>query len=251
MCIRDSLQTLRLDAQHGLAIQCSNLGDYARAEALQLEAIALREELVGEADPAVGFSFANLGQTYRNSGRPELGLACALRAEEILVPVHGEESAVHAIVLYNLCQARLDLGELDEAARLAQRTLEMRTKLLDPEHPDLFESHQLLGTVRLRAGDFRGAADSFCLASEGFARRLGVGNKRAAIARQNFGVALIYTRQYREAEATLLSAFASFEANGDDLRASAKWLGTLYRVTNRVEEALQYEALARVGPNGS
>ena len=254
--VRDSRRvlprSLRLcGALNGLAIQCSHLGDYARAESLHLEAIALRSELVGEGDPAVGFSYTNLGQTYRHSGRPELGLACLLRAEEILVPVHGEESAVHAIVLCHLARARLDLREFDEATRLAERALAMQKRLLDPAHPDLFDSYELLGTVRFDVGDFRAAADAYCLASEGLASRLGERNKRTATARHNLGVALIYTRQYREAEAALLDAFATFEANGDDLRASAKWLGTLYRLTKRVEEAMPYERLARSAPQGS
>jgi eukaryotic-like serine/threonine-protein kinase len=248
-------RSLRLcSALNGLAIQCTTLEQYDRAEALHLESIALRTELVGEEDQAVGFSWSNLGQTYENSGRFQNAYDCNERARQILVAIHGEENANVAIVLDNLSKALAGLGRMQEAEELAQRALDARLRLLDPSHPDISESRQTLGKIRYQRSNFEGAVDELCRAVEGFSRKLGDASERTTTARTNLGAALLGARRLRESEEELLGAFEALATNPDTRRSSvrntARWLSRLYRAKGETAEAEHYEELERAAAAG-
>ncbi|KXH46325.1 kinesin light chain protein [Colletotrichum salicis] len=109
------------------------LGEYSRAEAFVIEAVAIRMGSLGQEHPSTLTSMANLASTYRNQGRWK-------EAEEIEA-VEGGGRATGAVRIYWM------QGRLEEAEKLEVQVMETRKTKLGADHPSTLTSMASLACI--------------------------------------------------------------------------------------------------------
>ena len=107
-----------------------------------------------------------LAEEGRESAREFLREIVAGLAE----PAPGGEAARVAFLL-GLDAIAQDLGSLQELSTVRRSVMEIRTRLLPPDHPDLLASKQDFAKTRYELGDIEGAHELFEAVLETMAER--------------------------------------------------------------------------------
>ena len=149
----DTLMTLSTD-QRGL-------GQYAEAERLLLESLALREKSYGRDSEKVSAALNNLGNLYYDMGRYADSEKAQLRAIAIKERVLGPDHFYLAQSYNNLANVYLALHRLPEAEALHRRSLAIKLKTLEPHHPEIGLSYLNLGAIALESGELEKAKAFF------------------------------------------------------------------------------------------
>ncbi len=135
----------------------NRIGDYAAAEAVCERAVALLENVAGDAaSRTLGVALNNLGLLYHKQGRHRDAINAFERTLAIRLKNEGAESYVVASVKKNLANVYRDLGEFDAAERYARDALTVKEKLLPANDPAVADMLGLLGRIVQDRGDRAG-----------------------------------------------------------------------------------------------
>ncbi|GAK50704.1 tetratricopeptide TPR_2 [Candidatus Moduliflexus flocculans] len=146
------------DYLNGLGYSLGLGGLYDQAETAFLQALTIRETLLGKEDPKVGQSLNNLAVLYGIQGRYHEAKALAERALEISKRIWGSEDPNVATSLNNLAELCYEQKQYDEAEQLYQQSLSIRTKVLGEEHSHVANSLNNLGLLYYVQGKYDMAA---------------------------------------------------------------------------------------------
>ncbi|KAL2832259.1 hypothetical protein BJY01DRAFT_102598 [Aspergillus pseudoustus] len=132
----DESSTAQSTLCHNVAGFCLYQGRFEDAEALQLKAVRLRRERLGEESPFTLDSKSNLASTYARQGR--WGEAAALLTQLIAVEqrVLGAEDLSTLTSMANLASAYWHLGQWSMAEELNMQVVGVRKRVLGEEHPE-------------------------------------------------------------------------------------------------------------------
>lgn len=133
-------------------------GDYAAAETVCERAVALLENVAGEAaSRSLATALTSLGFLHDKQGRERDAISALERALAIRLKNGGAESYVVASVKKNLADAHRDLGEFDAAERYAREALTVAEKLLPANDPFVADTLASVGRIVQVRGDRAGA----------------------------------------------------------------------------------------------
>ena len=152
------------ESHEDVAQQYGNLGltheqqqNFELAETNLRKALALRLDLFGEMNAAVGESKLYLANYLVNDGRYEDAEPLLLEALEVQRQTLGQEDEQMAISLNSLGNLMQHLERYEEAGPYYDQALAMHTKLLGADHPFVITDGLNLGWLSYNLGDFKTA----------------------------------------------------------------------------------------------
>jgi tetratricopeptide (TPR) repeat protein len=237
-----------------LAETQSNLGNLYRrqgrlseAETMLRKALALSERTSGRDDSDVAIKLTNLAIVLNNQNKNGEAEALYQRAMAIL-----ERSAPVSIALastYNsLGVFFAKLANQAEAIHYCEKALQLRLRLLPPNHPDIAISYNNLGDSYLGSREYDKALP--LLEKSWDIRRISLANDHPDLGQTqgNIGRALAGLGRYAEAEPHLRDALkrreASYGKNSAPVAFVLAELAGVLRATKRVKEAVAMEKRA-------
>jgi CHAT domain-containing protein len=122
-------------------------GEYARAEPLLREALALVKSLEGEESTGYALRLADLGNLERLQERPAVAEADLRRAADILRLRLGETNDDYLERLRDLLRIYIRFGPFDKGEALAQQIYEIHTRVHGARHPATVASLDELGNA--------------------------------------------------------------------------------------------------------
>jgi serine/threonine-protein kinase len=224
--------------------------EYAKAEPLFRQLVAIRRQTAGENAPEYATGLSALGEClylqakdaeaepllrkalainrrngpdFGSDGRNYLALllerkgeyqeAAALLREAVAIDqrTHGADSPDYAGSLHNLASALIDMGDLSGAEVKLRETLALRRRVLGNGHPELTYTLNNLGYVLLEKGDWQSAEPLLREALDLNANHLGDNRPALAPVQSNWGRLL-------EAKGDRAGARQSFHEALDTLR---------------------------------
>ena len=130
------------------------MGDYALAEPLYQESLAIREKVLGKDHPGYAAGLNNLAVLYTSMGDYALAEPLLQEALAIREKVQGKDHPGYATVLNNLGGLYNDIGDNARAEPLYQESLAIREKVLGKDHPSYATSLSNLGLIYNDMGDY-------------------------------------------------------------------------------------------------
>ena len=120
---------------NNLAIVYGELGQPDEMLPLAIQALSIREKIIGPEHPDTADSLSNLADIYRELGQGEKSLPLDLRALAIREKVFGESSPKVAQSLGNMATFFSNKGDNQKAVELQKRALAINERSLGQEHP--------------------------------------------------------------------------------------------------------------------
>ena len=208
--------------------------------------------------PAAHFLHAGLLNTLallaQDQGDHVTALEFFQAAEDILTALHaadaergvavsGAFAAFHARLLNNWGWSSATVGHYPAAADLYQEALEERLSLFGPDHPEVAETLNNFGLLRLASGDLNGARELLTEALR-IHNACEPASEREAAAANNLGIVHRLAGQYAEGEALYRHAY-QIRRNlfGDRHPAVAESLGNLAAVATTRAQYEEAESL--------
>ncbi|KAH8804021.1 hypothetical protein DL96DRAFT_1686779 [Flagelloscypha sp. PMI_526] len=150
-----------LASMHILAQTYSDLGRYSNALNLQEQVVELRKRISGPEHPETLTSMHTLAQTYSDLGRHSEALNLKEQVVELRERISGPEHPYTLTSMHNLGvtysdlgrhsdavklkeQTYSDLGQHSDALKLKEQVVELRKRILGPEHPHTLTSLHVL-----------------------------------------------------------------------------------------------------------
>ena len=184
---------------NSLGYMYSSQGRYAEAEPLFKQALALRQELLGDRHPDIATSLNNLALLYKSQGRyeeadPLFKQALALRQELL-----GDRHPDVATSLNNLAALYQSQGRYAESEPLFKQTLALMQELLGDRHPSVAGSLNNLAGLYSSQGRYAEAEPLF---KQSLAMRQELlGDRHPSVAGSLFNLAGLYHKMERPSEA--------------------------------------------------
>ena len=149
----DSATTpLRLMRAHeNLGVLGRDQGKMEQAERSLLQALDIGTTALGENDPSLVTVLNGLGILYNDLERWDEALAAWNRALAILASQPVPQEMDQAMILHFIGRGELARGNLDSARRNLERALEIRDRVLPPDHPELGLTLASLAAARAQA----------------------------------------------------------------------------------------------------
>lgn len=154
------------------------------------------------------------GQVWDAQGQAEKAQANFLRARALSLASSPPDRGSAATALTAAARVDVDNGNLIRAEQRLRQVIAERRALGQPLHPNVLTALNSLGALAIKRGDARGAEGQFRQALALQQKILGDQHLDTATSRSNLGRALVEQRKFAEAKATLLSARATFIAQG-------------------------------------
>jgi len=132
----DKENTLYASYCSGLGGLYYNIGNYAEAEPLLIEAISIFEKQHLKDDLGYSTSLNNLAEIYRVMGNYDKALSLLLKVLENIEMFFGKEHPDYGTSLNNLASLYQDIGSYDKALTLYLEALENAEMSLGKEHPE-------------------------------------------------------------------------------------------------------------------
>lgn len=117
------------------------------AERLLIQALSIREQLLGPDHPDTATSLNNLARLYQMRGRYEQAESLYVRALEIREEKLGPDHPRTAQSLHNLAELYHVQGKYEQAEPLYVRALAIRKRSLGINHPDTASSREKLASL--------------------------------------------------------------------------------------------------------
>ncbi|MDX1578057.1 MAG: serine/threonine-protein kinase, partial [Gemmatimonadota bacterium] len=273
---------IRADLLTVLADVHANLGRDDRAEALAREALELRRETLPPDHPDIAEALETLGvilvnerelneagsllsegleilraraeepddvlaSAYTNLAavalfRGELDSAASLLREGIAIRRRIGDSADLANSLDGLAIVHARRGDHEEAIALHREALDLRSRLLEPDHPALAGTRQNLAVALIRAGRPAAAEPHLRRAVDTWREVLGPDHPRLGIAVANLGTSLMRQGRLSAAESMFVASVEIRrrlypEGDHPSLGSAVNSLGTLYLRTGDLDRA--------------
>jgi len=129
-------------------------GMYEAAKPAALDALRIRQEILGENHPDSAASLNNLANLYENTGDYARAEPLLRQALEIRKKALGESHSDYALSLNNLAELYRDMGDYARAEPLLRRAPEIWRKALGESHPEYAVSLNNLAVLYDSMGDY-------------------------------------------------------------------------------------------------
>jgi CHAT domain-containing protein/Tfp pilus assembly protein PilF len=218
---------------NNLALMYQSMGDYARAEPLYQQALAIRKTALGENHPGYALSLNNLALMYESMGdyaRAEPLLKQALAIDKIAL---GENHPGYATDLNNLAGLYKSMGDYARAEPLLKQALAIDKTALGENHPGYATDLNNLALLYQSMGDYARADPLFQQALA--IRKTALGEDHPSYATSLNNLALLYNSMgdYAHAEPLYQQALAirktALDENHPDYALSLNNLAGLYQ----------------------
>ena len=226
-------------------------GQYADAEKLLSQLLALQERLDGEDQLSVATTFNLLGELARLQGHYQPAQSRYQRALAIRQQHLGLEHPDVATSLNNLARSYYHFAHYSEAQKLYQQALSIREHTLSSEHPDLAHSFNDLAALYEAQGKYGEALPLYERALHIREQVLGAEHPDTAMSLEH--LAALYEAQGKYGEALPLYERALhireqvLGAEHPDTATSLNNLAGLYEAQGKYKEALPlYERALRI-----
>ncbi|MCL4203295.1 MAG: CHAT domain-containing protein [Pirellulaceae bacterium] len=176
------------------------LGRYAEAEPLYLEAIEIRRRTLGELDPYLAYTLNCLAELYRLTGRYAEAESRQREALEIRRTALGEDHPQFAESVNNLAALYRAMGRLAEAELLYKQAIAIRRAALGESHPDLATSLNNLALLYDSLGRYAEAEPVYLQAIEIWRVTLGEDHSHHAAGLNNLAMLYDSMGYYADAE---------------------------------------------------
>lgn len=137
---------------NALALLRRDEGDLAAAESLMREALAMRRRLGKRSELDTAFSLQNLADVLRRQRRFDEAQSCLGEALSICLRRWGDRHPDTVMIQFQMAELAHETGDVATAQTLHKAVLAARRQVLDPHHPDLARSLQVLGSLMLADG---------------------------------------------------------------------------------------------------
>lgn len=175
------------DILEGRALEESGRGHLAAARVLHEQAVEIRRERLGEADPKLPQSLTWLGNLALQEDRLDQAAWLHEHALRVLTKLHGPEHPLLAVPLHNLAVVARHRGDLDQAADLYEQSLALKLQHLGWLHPSVAVTLSNLGNLARSSGDLQSAMCYYARARDIFEQTLGGVNPGLAAALVGLG----------------------------------------------------------------
>jgi len=225
-----------------LAYLYYQMGQYARAMPLMVQAMAIRKKVLGEQHPDYATSLNNLALLYRKMGQYDKSLPLSEQALSIRKKVLGEQHPDYATSLNNLAVLYRKMAQFDKSLLLVEQALAIRKKVLGEQHLDYAESLSNLAVLYDRTGHYDKALPLFEQALT--IRKNALGEQHPYYAESLSNLAFIYLKigQYDKALSLFIQAsIIRKNALGEqhpDYAESLSNLAVLYYQMGQYDKAL-------------
>lgn len=174
-------------------------GDFAAAEDLHRQALALRRRLLGDEHRETLMSMNDLATVCSAQGRYDAAAELLEETVQLQRRALGPEHAHTLITTANLAGLRQRQGRLDEAAALFAEVLEPQRRVLGAEHPSTLTTMHNLAALHRSRGRYVEAEKLFLRVLE--VRRRVLGEDHAGTLTVTNNLANLYAGQGRYGEA--------------------------------------------------
>jgi serine/threonine protein kinase/tetratricopeptide (TPR) repeat protein len=176
------------------------LGEYAKADAMLRQALALRKSVFGEKDPRVADSLHDLGALLSDQGKPAEAEALFRQALAMRRELLGNEGPEVANSLDALGVALSGQSRFPEAEEIHRQALALRKRLFGEEHLDVAASMHNLASALLWEGKRSEAETSFRQVIAMRKKLLGNEHPLLAMTLGNLATTLWWENKFPEAE---------------------------------------------------
>ena len=142
------------NCQFNFGFVYQNMRRRADAEPYYVEAMKLREKLLGKKHPDYAWSLNNLGLLYKEQGRYDLSEPLYLEAIELQKTTPGAESAIYTICLYNLGNLYLAKDRYDLSASFVIQALNIWKKLPEKDQQYVPRAISTLSYIYQQTGKY-------------------------------------------------------------------------------------------------
>ncbi|MBD2255270.1 tetratricopeptide repeat protein [Nostoc parmelioides] len=226
---------------HNLAGLYDSQRKYDQAESLYLQALELRQRLLGDNHPDVAESLNNLAGLYSFQGKYDQAEPLYLQALELRQRLLGDNHPDVAESLNNLAGLYSSQGKYDQAEPLYLQALELRQRLLGDNHPDVAESLNNLAGLYSSQGKYDQAEPLYLQALELRQRLLGDNHPDVATSLHNLAGLYYYQGRYADAEPLALQTIKidkeALGENHPNLATDIHNLALIYIAQERYSEA--------------
>ncbi len=146
---------------NNLALVLARLGETDAAEALYLEALALRREHSGERSLPVAVVLHNLGLMYTGAGKLELAEEYTRKSLALRLELFDDEHPRVATSRSVLSTILRQQGKFAEAERLIRHTLEIQERVFGSDNDLIAINSYRLARILILTGDWEGADAAF------------------------------------------------------------------------------------------
>ncbi len=188
-----------LDAR---ALRETSRGNFAGAQALHEQAVELRRQLHGEADPALPQSLTYLGNLALRQGHVDQAQWLHTQAFSLVVKTRGEDNLQCAVILHNLATTARRAGDTATATTHYERALAIKVNHLGWAHHSVALTLNNLGNLARSQGDLQLAMVYFARAREIFEKTTGGNN--AGLAAALMGLGRVHLRYGMHVSATFM-----------------------------------------------
>ena len=235
---------LAANAMDNIGSKYFDLGDYAQAEKFFLEALGIKEKVLGKEHLDYATTLNNLGLLYSNMGDYTQAEKFYLEALSIKEKVLGKEHPNYATSLNNLGLLYIDLGNYTQAEKYILEAKNIREKALGKEHPDYATSLNNLGLLYYNLGDYV-QAEKYILEAKNIREKvLGREHPSYATSLNNLGSLYRTMCDYSQAEKYYLEAKSIEEKvlgkEHPSYATSLNNLGSLYKTIGNYSQAEKY-----------
>jgi len=191
-----------------------NQGDFSRCLPYYRQAIAIKQEQLGSADPSLAEDLNGLGYALTENG-DLIHAAVSLRRAEFLSRKAGLlGSKEHAVSLNNLAILAEREQRVKEAQEGYQAALNIDRTLLGADHPETLGVERNLGSVLLRQREYGKAAALYQEVLRAQERVLGINHRDLILTLSSLGAAQNGQNLYPEAAKSLRRALALHQSLG-------------------------------------
>lgn len=166
-------ETVLADVLDQRALQETARNRLAAARTLHEQAVEIRRQLLGEADPNLSQSFTWLGNLALREGHLDEARWLHEQARQVIEKLYGPEHLQLAVPLHNLAVTARHSGDLVLAADLYEQALALKLEHLGWMHPSVATTLTNLGNLARHTGDLQAALCYYARARDIFEQTLG------------------------------------------------------------------------------
>ena len=226
----------------GMGNLLASMQHYVQAIEHHLRAYTIFKQIQPAPRHFLGMSAINLGVCYVEVGQYDKGLTYYLEAKTEYEAVFGEYNAYTAFLYNNLSVVYAEMGDFSQTLYYAQKSLDIKMKILHVQHPDILISIFGLGRAYNFTGDY---AHAFLYYNKALKLAHLVANNEVIVKiHQNLAVGYYNMYDYAKAIEHLnlavnlqLTHFGEINVQMEQLCYN---LAINYRALNRQEQALAY-----------
>lgn len=179
---------------------CSDRAQYAEAESLLMQALAIREKTLGPEHADVATSLNNLAFLYYEQGNYTKAEPMYVRALSINEKVEGPDHTIVALSLNNLARLYDEQGRYEEAEPMYMRSLTIYENTHGPAHPDVAMSINNLALLYVNQKRYEEAEQLHTRSLAILKKSLGEQHPNVAFSLNNLAYLYKIQGRYEEAE---------------------------------------------------